>query len=432
VRALTPIPDDSALHGGEPRQTTCGGCELLCEDLTVQSIKTGTGCTVADSWFASGASPSETTIDGKRASLHEAINIAAKRLLSSHQPLLTGLTSTTLDAIQTACRIADYIDAAVDANAHDNSCLTAPTTVRVGKVSADFEELRDRADLAIFWGVDPFIKSTRFIERFLQPMLQDGSRRIISVGITPTLPPSLHNLHFPVPEDQLVSLARLVDAQLTHKNAGNSSCDLHNIANQLKKLIGAARCVGFVSTPTTETTGLVNWSLSQLIRSLAHQKPCFEIPLKQMVSLEGGNLAGASAVCTWRFGSSGAIPLASSSGSMFLPAEADAQRLIKRNEVDCIFIVGRIPPQIKELVNRSSDPKTIIHITDESNQTMLENSVQLCCASLSDSTKGSMLRSDGRLISLRPFMPADAPSIQDILNQLLHRVVADGRNEGST
>jgi formylmethanofuran dehydrogenase subunit B len=117
---------------------------------------------------------------------------------------------------------------------------------------------------------------------------------------------------------------------------------------------------------------------------------------------------------------------------MFLPAEADAQRLIKRNEVDCIFIVGRIPPQIKELVNRSSDPKTIIHITDESNQTMLENSVQLCCASLSDSTQGSMLRSDGRLISLRPFMPADAPSIQDILNQLLHRVVADGRNEGST
>ncbi|MBT7729868.1 MAG: hypothetical protein HN703_13380, partial [Planctomycetaceae bacterium] len=104
MRALTPIPDDSALHGGEPRQTTCGGCELLCEDLTVQSIKTGTGCTVADSWFASGASPSETTIDGKRASLHEAINIAAKRLLSSHQPLLTGLTSTTLDAIQTACR----------------------------------------------------------------------------------------------------------------------------------------------------------------------------------------------------------------------------------------------------------------------------------------------------------------------------------------
>ena len=432
MRDSTPIPDDSAPHGGKPTQTTCGGCELLCEDLTVQNIKSGTGCTVGDSWFTSSVSPAETTIDGRKASLHEAVNVAAERLLSAHQPLLTGLASTTLDAIQTACRIADYIDAAVDTNAHDNSCLTAPTTVRVGKVSADFEELRDRADLAICWGVDPFIKSTRFIERFLQPKPQDGSRRIISVGITPTLPPSLHNLHFPVPEDQLVSLARLVDAQLSHQRAGNSSHDLHTIANQLKKLIDTARCVGFISTPTAETTGLVNWSLSQLIRSLAHQKPCFEIPLNQIVSQGGGNLAGASAVCTWRFGSSGAIPLASSSGSMFLPAEADAQNLIKRNEVDCIFIVGRIPSQIKELLNKSSDPKTIIHITDESNQTMLENSVRLGCASLSDSTKGSMLRSDGRLISLRPFTTADDPSIQEILNQLLHRIVADVRNEGST
>ena len=37
---------------------------------------------------------------------------------------------------------------------------------------------------------------------------------------------------------------------------------------------------------------------------------------------------------------------------MFLPAEADAQHLIKRDEVDCIFIVGRIPRQIKGLLAR--------------------------------------------------------------------------------
>ncbi len=101
------------------------------------------------------------------------------------------------------------------------------------------------------------------------------------------------------------------------------------------------------------------------------------------------------------------------------------------NEIDCIFIVGRIPSQIRELLDTSSDPKTIIHITDESDQTKIENSVRLGCASLSDSTKGSMLRSDGRLISLRPFATADAPSIQEILNQLLHRIVNDVRDERS-
>ncbi len=429
--ASKPTSHTNLPHENAKTQTTCGGCELLCEDLPVQSIKSGTGCIIADRWFGHGAPLPQTMIDGKRALLDEAIHEAAARLLSAQRPLMTGLASTTLDTIQIACRIAECIHASIDANGHENSILTAPTTIRVGKVTADFEELRDRADLAIFWGVDPSIKSTRFIERFIQPKPQNGSRRTISIGVTPPLAPSLHHLHFPVPEDQLVSLARLIDAQLTQKKVGNSSCDLNNIANQIKRLIDTAHCVGFVSTPPSETTGLVSWSLSQLIRSLAHQKPCFEIPLNQMKSSEGGNLAGARAVCTWRFGSSGAIPLASNSGSVFLPAESDAQYLVSRNEVDCIFIIGRIPPQIKELLTFSCDPKTVIHITDESNQTTRKNSICLGCASLSDATKGSMLRSDGRLITLRPFATANVPSIQDILNQLLHQVALDVRNGGS-
>jgi formylmethanofuran dehydrogenase subunit B len=117
---------------------------------------------------------------------------------------------------------------------------------------------------------------------------------------------------------------------------------------------------------------------------------------------------------------------------MFLPAEADAQHLIKRGEVDCIFIVGRIPLQIKELLAEDSDSKAVIHITDESNHASLKNSICLACASLSDSTKGSMLRSDGRLITLRPFETACLPSVQNILDKLLGRIAADTHNEGST
>ncbi len=416
---------DGSLDEEGNKQIVCGGCELLCDDVTAQSIESGTGCIVADDWFAHSELQPESMIDGKNAPLTEAIVMASQRLLSARRTLITGLVSTTLDTIQIACALAECIHASIDANASENSLLSAPTVIRVGDVTADFEELRDRADLAIFWGCDPRASYPRFIERFIQPVPRDASRRTISVGPTPALPPSSHDLHFSVPEDQLVSLARIVNAQAEKKATSKSFSDLENIANQLTKSIDAARCVGIISTKTVEQTGLVGWSLTHLIRSLAHQKPSFGIRLNAGADAGGGNCAGASTVCTWRFGSPGAIPVASSAGSEFLPAEADAQRLIERDEVDCILIIGRLPSRIEDLLTISPKQKTVIHISDTFRLAKYKNSVRLGCASLSRSTKGDMLRSDGRLITLQPFAKSQKPSIQKVLNDLLNQLAVE-------
>ena len=431
MKSLKKNTPDASLDEGHSTPIVCGGCELLCEDLTTQSVESGTGCALADNWFAHGELQPESMIDGKNVPLTEAIDMAAQRLLSSRRPLITGLVSTTVDTIQIACTLAERIHAAIDTNASETSILTAPTAIRVGDVTADFEELRDRADLAIFWGCDPIADSPRFIERFIQPVPHNGVRRTISIGPTPALPPSSHNLHFSVAENQLVSLARMVQAQVEQKATSRLSGALGNIADQLKKSIDAAHCIGFISTTTTEQTGLVSWSLSHLTRSLAHQKPSFEIRLNSGTAAGGGNCAGASTVCTWRFGSTGAIPYASSAGSEFLPAEADAQRLIERNEVDCILIIGRMPSRIKDLLTTSSNPKTVIHISDTFPLIQHKNSIRLGCASLSHSTVGGMLRSDGRLISLQPFATSQQPSVQKVLNDLLNQVAIETRRRST-
>ena len=102
------------------------------------------------------------------------------------------------------------------------------------------------------------------------------------------------------------------------KSTRESFSDLENIANQLTKSIDAARCIGIISTKTVERTGLVNWSLAHLTRALAHRNLLLEFELNAGADAGGGNCAGASTVCTWRFGSPGAIPVASSNGSEFL------------------------------------------------------------------------------------------------------------------
>ena len=423
------LPKDNTADGSlceeRNKQIVCGGCELLCEDVTAQSIESGTGCIVADDWFAQSELQPESMIDGRNAPLAEAIDMASQRLLSARRTLITGLVSTTLDTIQIACALAECIHASIDANAYENSLLSAPTAIRVGDVTADFEELRDRADLAIFWGCNPSDDFPRFIERFIQPKPQDASRRTISVGPKPVLPSSSHHLHFSVPEDQLVSLARLVHAQAEKKATSKSFSDLENIADQLTKSIDAARCVGIISAKTVEQTGLVGWSLTHLIRSLAHQKPSFGIRLNAGADAGGGNCAGASIVCTWRFGAPGAIPVASCTGSEFLPAEADAQTLIERDEVDCVLIIGRLPSRIEDLLTISPKQKTVIHVSDTFRLPKYENSIRLGCASLSRSTKGDMLRSDGRLITLQPFAKSQKPSIQKVLIDLLNQLAVE-------
>ncbi len=217
-----------------------------------------------------------------------------------------------------------------------------------------------------------------------------------------------------------------MQAQIEKKATRDSHRDLENIARQLKKSIDTAHCIGFISTKTADHTGLVNWSLSHLTRALAHRKPTFGIRLGTGTTAGGGNSAGAAIVCTWRFGSSGAIPRASITGSEFLPAEVDARSLIERNELDCILVVGRMPPRIEDLLTTVHNPTTVIQVSDIST-TLPEhkNSIYLGCASLSRSTEGDMLRSDGRLVTLRPFEKSRQPSIQEVLTRLLKSLVAE-------
>lgn len=243
---------DTLIDEGHRKLIVCGGCELLCEDLTTQSIESGTGCALSDNWFSHGELEPESMIDGKKAPLTEAINMAARRLLASRRPLITGLVSTTIDTIQIACTLAEKTHAAIDANAPETSILTAPTAIRIGDVTADFEELRDRADLAIFWDCSPSTNFQPFIKRFIRPKPQNNFRHTISIGPTSLLPPTSHNLHFAVQKNDLVSLARMVQARIEQKASRKLSSDLGNIADKIKESIDNALCIGIVSSKTAD------------------------------------------------------------------------------------------------------------------------------------------------------------------------------------
>lgn len=397
----------------------CGGCGLLCDDLTGT---TNTGCAAADRWFASGADGPVTTIDTQPATIDEAVNAAAHRLTSARRVLVTGLTSVPLEAIRLACQIAELLTAAVDAGTADTALLTGPTIARAGEVTAAFEELRDRADLVIFWDCDPAASHPRFVERFVQPARTNGDRRTISLGPQPVLPAAADHLHLPLKPDQFTAAARLLQASMEGHSSEHADGPLAAVIGELKTAIKAASCIGIVSSTTTDPTGLTGWSLAQLVRALAHYKLAFQIPLGAGTAAGGGNAAGAAAGCSWRYGAPGAIVAADRDGSEFQPAEADAVRLISRGEVDCVLAVGRLAPRLEAALVAAATPPMTIWITDVAPAPAAATAVMLGTASLPRTTAGMMLREDGRGTQLTPIETSKHPTVDQILEQLLQAI----------
>ncbi len=265
------------------------------------------------------------------------IDVAASAavLAPARRILVTGFAAADAETAARACDLAEALGAAVDPGGHDTAQVGGPTIARSGAVTADPEELRDRADLVVFWFCPP-AQTASFRERFVTPQTAAGRRRqVLAVGSEAHGP---RDGHVAVDRGQAVDLARLLHAAAAGIACPASPPPLTAARDSLRAALDDAGCVAFV-TWHHDPVGLEPWSLTGLVRALAHRRPAFEVPIEP----EGD----AAAVCTWRFGAPGAIARADRAGAAFLPAECDALRLVTRGEVDCLVALGPLPDAVE-------------------------------------------------------------------------------------
>jgi hypothetical protein len=270
----------------------------------------------------------------------------AAALLAARRVLVTGFAAARVEAATLACDLAEAMAAAVDPGDDDCARVTGPTIARIGAVTADREELRDRADLVLLWFCDP---DPAFVAGWLAPPTASGRpRRVIAVGPHPS---AAARTHVHADRAAAFDLARLLHAAVGGVTVPATPEPLAAAAAAVQKAIADAACVAIV-TAHADPIGLEPWSLVGLVRALAHQKPAFEVPLET---------AGAgAAVCTWRYGAAGAIARADRTGAAFLPAECDALRLVARGEVDGIVAIGPLPAAVEEAIAARADALTVI------------------------------------------------------------------------
>src|SRR5437868_10159262 len=141
---------------------TCTFCGCVCDDmeLTVENnhiTKAKNACVLGKAWFFNHHVEERPValIAGKPATLEDAIERAAQILASAGYPIVYGFSDTTCEAQRVAVAIADRIGGCIDTT---TSVCHGPSGMAfqgVGEVTCSLGEVKNRADLVIFWGSNP-------------------------------------------------------------------------------------------------------------------------------------------------------------------------------------------------------------------------------------------------------------------------------------
>jgi len=107
-------------------------------------------------------------------------------------------------------------------------------------------------------------------------------------------------------------------------------------------------------------------------------------------------------------------------GSLFLPGESDARRLISRGEVDAVVALGPLSSPLEQAIAERGDAVSLVRISDAASMPPKPtgHSIHIRCASGTIATAGTMLREDGRRVVLTPHQQATLPQMRELLVDL--------------
>ena len=330
---------------------TCLGCGCVCDDLRVRVagarvVAIEPSCPPGSAWFSAphpGAGSPVATVDGRPASVEDAVARAAAILSGARFPLLWDLTGLTVEATTQSVRVADRVGATIDLG---GSAAAQAAFSRVGAVGATLGEIRDRADLVIFWLVDPDRTHPRFPSRFLDPsgpFVPDG-RTVILVNPVGSASTSRDETIAIDPDRAGAVLAVLrglvagkpIDPVRAAAATGLAGDALRSLADRL----AGARYGVIIDAGQSDP--IAAEAMLTLVRDLNQPTGRRFVHL----SLKGaGNPAGVESALLWQSGAPGSVDLAAG-WPRFLPGEATWDA--RKDAIDALLILGDDPPDRPE------------------------------------------------------------------------------------
>ncbi|MBI4006177.1 MAG: formylmethanofuran dehydrogenase subunit B [Gammaproteobacteria bacterium] len=421
------------------KNATCTFCGCVCDDmeLTVDMdekkiTKAKNACILGRAWFAEHSIENHPAamIDGKEVSVNIAIEEAAQILIKAKFPITYGLSDTTCEAQRQAVAISDIIHGNVDTT---TSVCHGPSGLAfqgVGESTMTLGEVKNRADLVIYWGGNPAESHPRHFTRYavtpkgmyIPNGKKDRTVVLVDVRKTPSTPVADIFLQVKPGKDfeLLWALRALVKGRNIDPNIEViTGISLETMTDLVNKMKNCRYGVLFFGMGLTMTRGrhFNSGALLALATDLNEFTHFVAKPVRGH-----GNVTGADNVVSWQTGYPFGVNF-SRGYPRFNPGEFTTVDTLSRGEADAALIVASDPA--------SNFPRAAIEhlhkipvITLDAKQTETTQlaHVAFTTATYGINTGGTVYRMDDVPITLRPAFESPFPTDEEILIAIKKRV----------
>jgi formylmethanofuran dehydrogenase subunit B len=429
---------------------TCTFCGCVCDDqiLTVdldekRITKVKNTCVLGRAWFTEHAIEDRpyALVDGQAAGTEAAVEAAAQILAASRFPVIYGLSDTTCEAQRQAVAIADLIGGNIDTT---TSVCHGPSGIAfegVGESTSTLGEVKNRADLVVFWGGNPAESHPRLFGRYAvtpkgmyvpngkqdRTVVLVDVRRSKSAGVADIFVQVKPGTDFEV----LWALRALVKGRPVDPEIEEvTGVPLETLADLAERMKACRYGVLFFGMGLTMTRGrhFNSGALLALTADLNEYTHFVAKPVRGH-----GNVTGADNVVSWQTGFPFAVNF-SRGYPRFNPGEFTMVDLLAKGDADAALIIASDPAANfpRAAVERLKRIPVIV-LDPKETETVRVAQVAFTTATYGINVPGTVYRLDDVPITLRPAFESPYPSDEEALTAIKDRlrVLTAGRVGGA-
>jgi formylmethanofuran dehydrogenase subunit B len=353
----------NATPSATTENVVCLGCGCACDDIETvvrdgRIAEARNACALGVRWFGDGQTPARSRIDGRDASVEQALTEATRLLSSASRPLVYLAPDISCETQREGTAIADMLRARLDSVTSSTALSFVLSGQERGYASATLGEIRNRADVIVFWAVDLDQRYPRFASRYApEPAgahVSAGRRSrtvvAVDVGGATTLADANQRVTLE-PADESATLVAL-QALARSPNAGSVAYagvtgTAWDTARHLAPVLLSAHYLAVVYDAEPDERAARSPqrfdALTTVAQALNESTRCAAIALRA-----GGNRSGADSVLTTQTGYPMAVDFARGA-PRYAPYDGPGSTGSSRSETDVALVIGDatlLPPAV--------------------------------------------------------------------------------------
>jgi len=388
----------------------CLGCGCACDDIAVvieggRIKEARNACPLGLRWFGDGSLPG-AVLGGRSAAIEDVVGEIADVLRSARAPLVYLAPDLTSEAQRAAVAIADQLHAFIDGVTSATASEGILASQRRGRASATLGEIRNRADVLLFWAVDPALGYPRFQSRYAPNPVGvhvprgRADRTVIAVDVGSQRGPDDADVRIQMTAEEEPLFFASLRGFLAGRTLGGAPiiARVNELATRLNRakyaviVLDAESPPRALAVPTMRADSLI--ALTQSLNATTRAALC--------TLRAGGNRNGADTVLTWQTGFPMAVGF-SRGAPKYSPGHATLSRL-EGGAFDAVLLVGAAAA-LPDAVAAALRGVRTIAIGPRASQSTIDAGIRIDTGIASIHESGIAFRTDEVPLPLRAVLP---------------------------